>query len=1490
MKVLLTSLPVLVVLLAAPRAHALDAAACTLQSTSRLDAMLNPARGSDERFFTNPSGPPNILIILDTSGSMAWWPMAWSNNDSHSYDEDASGADPGCRQGNINALNYDPNVTYPRLWLSLTNQNSPWFDPAKFYRFDGYGSGTQVSFGMNNNPVRFDLDPPGTIITTSESAACTNLVGTNASDAAARAACQSCLQRKGYFQWKADRRVAAGNFLNFYSPRGHSAVNVITQVIRDSAKTRFGIMTFSAGSGATGTVKWDGEDVVRFAPFGPACSDANDAAARNTHRDNLLVKMKSGLRFNTGTPLTQVLWGSSYYFRASTAADDPFPGWFGASYLSDPDFNDEASPGRASACFTCSFNSMILLTDGEPNEPGDSDSQIPQAVRDLNVPCDNCAAAGQGEESGGDESHIHRIAKWMWTHDMRPELTGTQGVATYTVGFALTNTPALNLLRTTAEVGGGRFFAATNSSQLKTALQSIVDDVQSRNIAFAAAAISSFQTGSSTLSALMPRLSPAATGSAWRGDLWRFNQFNEFVQNSDKNGDGDVADIFVVDQDNDIVVEDSTGNFVKDGTATPARQFWEARRALLTRALNTRKIYTVTDSSADGRLGAADDVIEFTVANRHLLKDYLGVVGTPACPKLESLAPLAVDPGSLLTGLKLTPLQAATAMGMPAPAWVDLVTGQQWLDDLCLRTLIQYVRGQDLADEDGNGNRTEVRRSVLGDIFHSSPVLVDPPMDKFLCNLGMSTQCARTLYSDTLGVTPTPLAREDIVRCGHNVNVDAYEAYLHRFRKRDKLVLVGANDGMVHAFRDSTATETCTGGLPFITYTPSTGEEEWAFIPPDLLSRLHELASGHQYFVDGDIMVRDIWADGSGGTAADEKKQSTEYKTLAVVSEGRGGVHYLALELEADETSGRFLPPKLRWMFPQPDSEEAALFGKTLFSLSPKAPPIGPLLVKAPPAATDPVSRYGVDTQERWMVALSGGWSPGMEKGRGVYLVDAWNPEVNGRGDNLWWKFEYNPNATEENDRPARHLTHSVAAPVALVDYSVAGAVKQDGFFDTAVFGDMRGQLWVARMSVPGEVDSTTKLIKNWGAARAFQMDRDASSSAGVGQAVSRTWPFYYVPSIGIQPNSGALRALIGTGDRYALLDDKAGICRFDNPQACAKYGCGEVEVDYRVDRVGRNVTLARQYWKPGEIFQTQLTTTPSTQTACGNPGDTVVTAEFERYDVKSCPGAPQDYTKLSAARVECGQDAAGNFRCLNVSTTASNFADLELTRDESTLGKNRFFGIRVYGGPGQTFEEGRATPAPGVKTAREFDDERLTDRTATHPDSGDLVDVTNITCTAPGNCTAPGAPANGAGWLVEYSGMDHKTAGGASTVASCALWNVLYPATSGTACDSTSAKARFFQGHYLTGLPTCAESLENQRFQERAVLAPPPEPATAVMVSSTGKVKYSTVLQEPGKRQATSVDVAELSDVLQNVYELPLSNEQHQCRHVDPARCVASP
>ncbi len=71
-----------------------------------------------------------------------------------------------------------------------------------------------------------------------------------------------------------------------------------------------------------------------------------------------------------------------------------------------------------------------------------------------------------------------------------------------------------------------------------------------------------------------------------------------------------------------------------------------------------------------------------------------------------------------------------------------------------------------------------------------------------------------------------------------------------------RIVVAGANDGQIHAFR------TDTGG------------EVWSFIPPNVLNKLKDIAHKshptgltHQYFVDGPISVADVWLGTGDGSA-----------------------------------------------------------------------------------------------------------------------------------------------------------------------------------------------------------------------------------------------------------------------------------------------------------------------------------------------------------------------------------------------------------------------------------------------------------------------------------------------------------------------------------------------------------------------------------------------------------------------------------------------
>ena len=107
-------------------------------------------------------------------------------------------------------------------------------------------------------------------------------------------------------------------------------------------------------------------------------------------------------------------------------------------------------------------------------------------------------------------------------------------------------------------------------------------------------------------------------------------------------------------------------------------------------------------------------------------------------------------------------------------------------------------------------------------------------------------------------------------------------------------------------------------------YDNGTGNEVWAFIPPDQLPRLWlMMRDGHQMYMDGDIMVRDVWVDGQAndklvGSFTNDAmvKQDVEFHTVAVASERQGGTHFVALDV-TDTTT-----PRMLWVFPPPCSTE----------------------------------------------------------------------------------------------------------------------------------------------------------------------------------------------------------------------------------------------------------------------------------------------------------------------------------------------------------------------------------------------------------------------------------------------------------------------------------------------------------------------------------------------------------------------------------------
>jgi len=122
---------------------------------------------------------------------------------------------------------------------------------------------------------------------------------------------------------------------------------------------------------------------------------------------------------------------------------------------------------------------------------------------------------------------------------------------------------------------------------------------------------------------------------------------------------------------------------------------------------------------------------------------------------------------------------------------------------------------------------------LLGDIYHSTPLVVDAP------NFNFPDAAFPQKYSD----------------------------FKTTWKSRETIVYVGANDGMVHAFSNKD------------------GKEKFGIIPNNLLGKLKDLrTNSHQFFVDSSPRAYDVLIAGS-------------WSTVLVSGERGGGNAYFALDV-----------------------------------------------------------------------------------------------------------------------------------------------------------------------------------------------------------------------------------------------------------------------------------------------------------------------------------------------------------------------------------------------------------------------------------------------------------------------------------------------------------------------------------------------------------------------------------------------------------------
>ncbi len=179
---------------------------------------------------------------------------------------------------------------------------------------------------------------------------------------------------------------------------------------------------------------------------------------------------------------------------------------------------------------------------------------------------------------------------------------------------------------------------------------------------------------------------------------------------------------------------------------------------------------------------------------------------------------------------------------------------------------VRWIRGEEQSGYrsrqlDWNSDGTDqVWR--LGDIIHSTPVVVAAPNDRY----------------DLTNGDPT------------------YAAFVDQYYNRRHVIYVGANDGMLHAFNagfwddasksfKTTNAFTNSDGNSTVTAHPL-GSELWGYIPKAALPHLKWLTStsyGHTYYVDGEPLTFDA------NIFADDADHPNGWGTLLVVPMRLGG-------------------------------------------------------------------------------------------------------------------------------------------------------------------------------------------------------------------------------------------------------------------------------------------------------------------------------------------------------------------------------------------------------------------------------------------------------------------------------------------------------------------------------------------------------------------------------------------------------------------------
>lgn len=236
---------------------------------------------------------------------------------------------------------------------------------------------------------------------------------------------------------------------------------------------------------------------------------------------------------------------------------------------------------------SCQRTNIIFLTDGEPTYDLTANSLIRPLVANNTTwkqnSCENWSGSKENDSDKKNGQCLPHLAEYMANQDMHNGVAGKQTINTYTIGFATNQ----QLLKNTAEAGGGKYFTTSNVSGLTEAMKSIIVEILAENTSFAAPSVAvSAYNNLGYRNDLYYALFRPAEGDRWVGNVKRYKLTR------DANGDS-----LIIDRDGNSAVDSETGFFREN-----ARSFWSAtndgkdvaKGGVAENLPSVRKVYTWT--------------------------------------------------------------------------------------------------------------------------------------------------------------------------------------------------------------------------------------------------------------------------------------------------------------------------------------------------------------------------------------------------------------------------------------------------------------------------------------------------------------------------------------------------------------------------------------------------------------------------------------------------------------------------------------------------------------------------------------------------------------------------------------------------------------------------------------------------------------------------------------------------------------------------------